>query len=91
MIDFFTLKTDVVMLLTYNNFLMKEENEMKKWNTPVIQELNLSNTEAGTARSGYVDKVIWSVEEHINYQSYSGNGKKATDNYHTTPADGPQP
>ena len=65
---------------------MKEETEMKKWNAPEIAELNLSNTEAGTAKSGYVDKVIWSVEEHINYQSYSGKGEKADDDYHTTPA-----
>ncbi len=59
---------------------------MKKWNAPAIQELNLSNTEAGTAPSGYCDKTIWSVDEHINYNSYSGVGEKAEDDYHTTPA-----
>ncbi len=58
---------------------------MKKWNAPAIQELNLSNTEAGKATSGYVDKVIWSVEQHCNYTSYSGDGEKAEDDYHTTP------
>lgn len=63
---------------------------MKNWNAPEIQELNLSNTEAGTAKSGYCDKVIYSLELHCNLYSYSGVDKKAEDDYHTTPAN-PQP
>ncbi len=59
---------------------------MKKWNAPSIHELNLSNTEAGKSLTGVVDKVIWSVEEHINYVSHSGEGEKADDDYHTSPA-----
>lgn len=58
---------------------------MKNWNTPEIQELNLSNTELGTKRTDYPDKVIYSVELQTNLYAYSGVGKKAEDEYHTTP------
>ena len=50
---------------------------MKTWNTPEIQELNLSNTEFGSAFQTVVDG---SVKDHATgniFYSYSGTGGSA--------------
>ncbi len=60
---------------------------MKTWNTPEIQELNLSNTAAGNARTGYCDAAVWSVELHKNFYSFSGEGEKNDVEYHVTPVE----
>ena len=46
---------------------------MKKWNTPAIQELNLSNTAFGTAENTRPDWSFKDQDGHIFY-SYSGVG-----------------
>jgi hypothetical protein len=51
---------------------------MKTWNTPEIQELNLSNTAAGSAKLTVVDYKFKDQDGHIFY-SYSGTGDD-TDN-----------
>lgn len=51
---------------------------MKNWNAPEIQELNLSATEAGSARLTVVDYKFKDQDGHIFY-SYSGTGDD-TDN-----------
>ncbi len=58
---------------------------MKNWNTPEIHELNLSNTEAGNAKSGYCDAAVWSIELHKNFYSFSGPGEKNENDWHVTP------
>ena len=51
---------------------------MKNWNTPEIQELNLSSTEFGSANKTVVDYKFKDQDGHIFY-SYSGTGDD-TDN-----------
>ena len=64
---------------------------MKNWNTPEIQELNLSNTELGYARSGRCDAAVWSVELHRNFYSYSGPGEANEDQWNVHPQDPENP
>lgn len=60
---------------------------MKTWATPELQELNLSNTELGNAKSGRVDAAVYSIELHRNFYSYSGPGEPNEDPWHVTPTE----
>lgn len=51
---------------------------MKKWNTPIIKELNLSNTELGQARTQNPDYEFKDQYDKI-FMSFSGTGEN-TDN-----------
>ena len=53
---------------------------MKKWNTPEIKELNLSNTELGASNSTIVDYDFRDQDGHIFY-SYSGTGADTNNRY----------
>ena len=47
---------------------------MKTWNTPELQELNLSNTAAGKSLSLHPDGSIYDREHDRTYYTFSGPG-----------------
>ena len=59
---------------------------MKNWNAPEIQELNLSNTEAGKAFSKHPDGHIYDVDHDITYWTFSGPGENEENPVHIDPA-----
>ena len=46
---------------------------MKTWNTPEIQELNLSNTQQHGKPNPYIDGSIYDAERDENWFTFSGN------------------
>lgn len=58
---------------------------MKTWNTPELQELNLSNTEAGKALRKHPDASIYDVDRDFTYYTFSGPGDNENNPSHVIP------